>query len=285
MFRSYRIGSIFGFPIEINLSFLLLLGIVLFTMGGLNGVFLVLVAFASVLLHELGHALVARHLGVHIAGIELSFFGGAAKMANLPRSASDEVAIAAAGPAVSFALAGSGFVLGSLTTASFFFMFGWLNIVIALFNLFPALPMDGGRILRALLTRRHSFVRATDLSVTITRGFAIFLGIVGIASWSLFMPILAVLLWMMGSAEKRLARFLSGEFSYDSQGYRRHAYGSYAYAEPIDLPRATWSPGSSSSGVRAGASKNPLFSFHRPVASSGFVVRQRNGRLVIELVK
>lgn len=282
MFRSYRIGSIFGFPIEINLSFLLLLGIVLLTAGGLNGVFLVFVAFASVLLHELGHALVARHLKVHIAGIELSFFGGAAKMANLPRSASDEIAIAAAGPAVSFALAGVGFVLGVLTGVSFFFMFGWLNIVIALFNLFPALPMDGGRILRALLTRKHTFVRATDISVTITRGFAIALAVIGIVSWSVFMPVLAVLLWMMGSAEKRVARFVSGEFSYDGQGYRRHAYDAYAYApEPADFPQATWSPRERG----AWTTRNPLFSFHRPVASSGFVVRQRNGRLVIELIK
>ena len=101
MFTSWRLGRIFGFPVEINLSFLLLLAVVYFAFGGLAGVLVVGLAFASVLLHELGHALVARRLGVHVSGIELSFFGGAAKMVNIPRRADHEIAIAAAGPAVS----------------------------------------------------------------------------------------------------------------------------------------------------------------------------------------
>ena len=101
MFRNYRIGSIAGFPIELSVSFLLLLAVGLIWMGGLMGVMIIALAFASVLLHELGHAVVARHLGVTIASIELNFFGGAAKMVGQPRSANHEIAIAAAGPAVS----------------------------------------------------------------------------------------------------------------------------------------------------------------------------------------
>src|SRR5436190_22065529 len=101
MFPSYRIGSVFGFPIRLNLSFLLLLGAVLLWMGGLPGVVAVLLVFASVLLHELGHSVVARRLGVRIASIDLHFFGGAARMVDIPRTARDEIAIAAAGPAVS----------------------------------------------------------------------------------------------------------------------------------------------------------------------------------------
>ena len=101
----------FGFPVEINLSFLLLLALVFFGFlgsGGLVSVAFVLLVFGSVLLHELGHALVARRLGVHVSGIELSFFGGAAKMTQMPRSANHELAIAAAGPAVSLMLGGAG---------------------------------------------------------------------------------------------------------------------------------------------------------------------------------
>src|SRR5688572_4252168 len=107
MFKSWRLGKLFGFPIEINLSFLILLGIVLVGFGGLLGVLYMCLAFASVVLHELGHALVARQLGVHVAGIELGFLGGAAKMTNLPRTPRHELLIAAAGPAVSLMLGGA----------------------------------------------------------------------------------------------------------------------------------------------------------------------------------
>ena len=166
----------FGFPVEINLSFLLLLALVFVAFGGLPGVLVVGFTFGSVLLHELGHALVARRLGVYVSGIELSFFGGAAKMVQMPRSADHEIAIAAAGPAVSLMLGGAGLGLGMLLHIPFlgwplglFGTIGWINLVLAGFNLIPALPMDGGRILRALLTRRMDFVRATDVSVQVAR--------------------------------------------------------------------------------------------------------------------
>lgn len=254
MFRSYRIGTLFGFPIEVNLSFLVLLAFALLWMGGLAGIALILVAFGSVLLHELGHAIVARHLGVRVAGIELHFFGGAAKMVEQPRSAGDEIAIAAAGPAVSFALGGIGFMLSALTGVWFFGMFGWLNTVIATFNLVPALPMDGGRILRALLTRRMSFYKATETSVFIARGFSILLGAVGIATLHLYLVLLAVVIWFMGTAELQVAK--------------RYGYGH----SPVQRMPRGWEPERQSG-------------FHRPVASGGFVVRTRNGRLVIELVE
>ena len=223
MFKSWRLGKAFGFPIEINLSFLLLLGVVFLAFGGLTGVMVVSLAFASVVLHELGHALVARRLGVHVSGIELSFFGGAAKMANLPNTANHEVAIAAAGPAVSLALAGLGLGLGTLTGISIFAWIGWTNLILAAFNLIPALPMDGGRILRALLTRKMNFVRATDVSVTVSRvaaiGFAI-LGLMG-AYQLLF---LAPFLWVLGTRERMLARMTAEQYTYDKSGYRRHYY-------------------------------------------------------------
>ncbi|HWU85637.1 MAG TPA: site-2 protease family protein, partial [Kofleriaceae bacterium] len=119
MFKSWRLGTLFGFPIEINLSFLILLGLVLGWFGGFWGVVFVSIAFASVVLHELGHALVARELGVHIAGIELGFLGGAAKMVNLPRTPRHELMIAAAGPAVSLMLAGAFLGLGAVFASPF----------------------------------------------------------------------------------------------------------------------------------------------------------------------
>jgi Zn-dependent protease len=210
MFPSYRIGRIFGFPIRANLSFLLMLGAVLLWMGGLQGVAVTLLAFGSVLLHELGHALMARHLGVRVSDIELHFFGGAARMKDQPRSPGDEIAIAAAGPAVSFALAGLGLGLATLTGAGVFGLFAWVNLIIGAFNLIPAFPSDGGRILRALLARRRGFVGATELAVKVARVAAIVLAVIGLANGAYQLAIVAAVLWMMGSAE-RLAVRLRGE--------------------------------------------------------------------------
>jgi len=211
MFPSFRIGSLFGFPIRLNLSFLLLLGVLLVSMGGMGGVLVALLAFGSVLLHELGHALMARRLGVGISGIELHFFGGAAQMTDQPRSPGDEIAIAAAGPAVSFALAGLGHGLGLLTGIPLLALLGTTNLIIGAFNLLPAFPSDGGRILRALLARKHGLVGATDLAVKIGRGVLVALALVGFFVFGSIQPaIVAVVLWMMGSAERVAVRMRGG---------------------------------------------------------------------------
>jgi Zn-dependent protease len=206
MFKSWRLGSILGFPIEINASFLVLLGVVFLAFGGLIGVIIVSLAFASVLLHELGHALVARRLGVRITGIELGFLGGAAKMEGIPRNPNHEIAIAAAGPAVSLALAGIGLGLGALTDVPIVATIGWINLALAIFNLIPALPMDGGRILRAALAKRASFLRATEISVQVSRVVAIAFGIWALAGGPFQLLILAPFLWMMGTKELLMAR-------------------------------------------------------------------------------
>ena len=212
MFKSWRLGRVLGFPIELNLSFLLLLAVVLVAFGGLMGVFVVCLAFAGVLLHELGHALVARRFGVHVAGIELGFLGGAAKMMDMPRRADQEIMIAAAGPAVSLMLGGLGFGLGAILGSPFISMIGWINFVIAGFNLIPALPMDGGRILRAALTKQFDYVRATDIAVTVSRVVAVGFVILGVMG-TYQLLLLAPFLWMMGTREKLMARMAPAPFS------------------------------------------------------------------------
>lgn len=260
MFRSWQLGRILGFKVEINLSFLLLLAFVLLTYGGLAGVFVVLLSFGSVLLHELGHALVARKLGVGVSGIELSFFGGAAKMESSPRSAKDEIAIAAAGPAVSLVLAGAGLGLAAVTGVGFFALLGVINLVIAGFNLIPALPMDGGRILRAALSYRMDYVKATDIAVTIARVVTVGFVLVGLAYGIWTLVLLAPFLWMMSSAEQRLAHVMADDFA----GYGRGATQV--------LGRNAW----------AGRNPYPPGGFEPGMAMRRFVIRQRNGRLVIE---
>jgi Zn-dependent protease len=206
MLSSFRLGTWFGFPIKANLSFLLLLGAVFIWMGGLAGVAVALVTAGSVLLHELGHAMTARRLGVPVAGIELHFFGGAAQILDLPRTPRDEMLIAGAGPAVSFALAGIGYGLATLTGASAWALFSLINVVLGAFNLLPAFPSDGGRILRAALVRGRGLVAATDLAVKVGRVVCLALAVVGLFSGSFQLVAVAVVLWTMGTRERLSAR-------------------------------------------------------------------------------
>jgi Zn-dependent protease len=223
------LGRLAGIPIRLRWSFLLLLGLVFLWMGGLSGVFIVALTFASVLVHELGHALVARRLDVRIAGIDLHFLGGAAMMVDPPRSARDEMLIAAAGPLVSLALAGLGLGLGAATGLGLVTILGWVNLILGIFNLIPALPMDGGRILRAALARRLEYGRATDVAVTVSRVFVLLFAIGGLVSGQLQLALLAGLLWMLGSAERRNAW---------ATAYRDRA-------PRIDVLPPTWGPRSS----------------------------------------
>src|SRR5258708_438696 len=169
MLPSFPVGSLFGFPIRVHMSFMLLLGMVVLFMGGLAGLAVVLMVAGSVLLHELGHALVARHLNVPVSEIGLHFFGGAARLAGLPHRPGGEVPNPAAGAAVSFMLAGLGHGLAAVTGVPVFALFGSVNLVLGAFNLLPLFPSDGGRILRALLARRRGLVRATEIAVTVGR--------------------------------------------------------------------------------------------------------------------
>ena len=172
---------------------------------------MVSLAFASIVLHELGHALVARKLGVGVSGIELHFFGGVAKLTSQPASSKDEAAIAAAGPAVSFALSLVGYLLFLVTGWQVMGLLAAVNLVIGAFNLIPALPMDGGRILRALLSSRYGFREATAISVRVSRVVSIAFAVLGLAFAQLQLIVVAGVLWVMASAELRMSRF---------QGYR-----------------------------------------------------------------
>jgi Zn-dependent protease len=291
MFTSWRLGRVFGFPVEINLSFVLLLAAVLLGYGGLGGglggLLVIGLVFGSVLLHELGHALVARRFGVHVSGIELSFFGGAAKMVQMPRSADHEIAIAAAGPAVSLMLAGAGLGLGAVLHASLvgwlFGTIGWINLVLAGFNLIPALPMDGGRILRALLTRRLDFVRATDIAVDVSRAVAIGFGVIGLVFGWFQLLVLAPLLWIMGTRERMLARSMADQYAGGGRGGFERFDRWRRPAGPFD--RGSGSGQGSGRGFGSGFSRGggPRDDFGGP-AVGRFAVRQVGGRLVIESI-
>ena len=223
--RAFKIGTLLGFKIEISVTFLLLLGIILLTnglsagaAGVVGGLLMVLVLFGSVLLHELGHAVVARRLGIPILGIELHFVGGAAKMGRPPRTAREEVIVAIAGPGVSFAIAAGSYALSLATGGSFFGMLALINLMLGAFNLLPALPMDGGRVLRALLSERMGRLRATNVAASVAQGIAVTMVLLGIMQY--VRPLLVVggaplsgfalilvgaLVWLMAAQERAMA--------------------------------------------------------------------------------
>jgi Zn-dependent protease len=257
--RSIKLGRLAGFDIELNVSFLILLLLVVVFQGLAAGLALAVLVFGSVVLHELGHAVTARKLGVPISGIELHFFGGVAKMMGAPRSARDEILIAAAGPAVSFALGLSAFVLATLAPLSWLSTLAAVNLILGGFNLLPALPMDGGRIFRAALSHKMGRLKATQLAVKVTYGAAIALGGLALFSGLWHLLAIAVVLWLMASQEKRTA----GLWSYEDERPRvevlqndgRSAGWFTADGRPTaNRPAASQQPGPfGRSGLRFGA--------------------------------
>lgn len=198
--------KIFGFEIRVDLSFVLIAVLIGGSLASgyfpavheglpattywLLGLFAVLGIFASIVLHELGHSLVARRFGIEMRGITLHMFGGAAELEDEPTSATAELVVAAAGPATSLALAGvlrlAAFGAAGLSTAELpiemlLRYLAGLNLVLAIFNLLPAFPLDGGRILRAILWMRDGdHDRATRLATRVGAGLGFGLAALGV---------------------------------------------------------------------------------------------------------
>lgn len=212
-------ATIRGIPISIHASFLVLmlfLGFRTYTSSGLGAAliqqFLVLGVFVCVALHELGHAIAAIHHGVPMSGITLYPFGGVARMARRPPEGMIEVVIASAGPAVNLAIAGALMVVsagGVLTPGGAFWMrmlslLFWANLILAGFNLLPAFPLDGGRILRGLLTARLGWARATVWAASIGQIAAVLLILVGFMH-DFWLVLAGILVLPAANAELRYA--------------------------------------------------------------------------------
>jgi Zn-dependent protease len=193
MTSTLRLGRVAGIDIGAHWSWLLVFGLIVWSLAagvfpstnpGLSDATYVAMAaaaallfFASIVLHELGHALQARRDGIAIEGITLWVFGGVAHLRSEPPSARAELRMAAAGPAVSLAI-GAICVLVAIALPvpavvdGVAFWLGQMNLYLAVFNLLPAFPLDGGRVLRALLwARRRDFMSATRTAVAWGRGF------------------------------------------------------------------------------------------------------------------
>lgn len=178
---------------------------------GLKTAAFVLMVFASIIVHELGHAHLARRFGVEIQTVVLHLLGGEAKMSNPPPTPRAEWVIALAGPSVSLCLGGASLLLFALLpdlglVAELVGFLGMANIVIGLFNLVPILPMDGGRVLRACLTARFGHLAATKIAVVVARGCSILIALLGVALGQYLLVGIAAYMWLLGARELRFAK-------------------------------------------------------------------------------
>ncbi len=245
--RSFRIGSAFGIPIKLDLTFLLVLPLFAYLIGsqitattellndaiaagievdaittGLTPWVLGLTAavglFVGILLHELGHSFVAMRYGYPIDSITLWIFGGIAALSEMPEDWRQEFNIAIAGPIVSVlvglvcyglfvsVLLVDPFESTPIVTFGTLFVLGYLavlNVVLAVFNMIPAFPMDGGRILRAFLARNRPYARATEMAAEVGKFFAVLLGLFGLFSFNIIMIGVAFFVYIAASTEAR----------------------------------------------------------------------------------
>jgi Zn-dependent protease len=212
---SWKLGRFAGIDSYVHASFLLLVVWAAWAayqgagtgLAAVLGVVFLAGVFGSVLLHELGHAIVARRYGIQTRRIVLLPIGGIAQLEGEPRTPKQELAIALAGPAVNFAIAAALFVLGSIFGMGGlgFGLLGSLmiaNISLGLFNLIPAFPMDGGRALRALLTTRVGSRRATEISVKVAKVASAGFMVIGLfTNWTL--ALIGLFVWFAAGAEAR----------------------------------------------------------------------------------
>jgi Zn-dependent protease/predicted transcriptional regulator len=220
---SFRVGTLLGIRIELHVTFLLFIGWVAISRGlltgnpghALNAVLLLLLIFSCVLLHELGHALTARRFGILTRDIILLPIGGVARLERMPEKPQQELLVAIAGPAVNVVIAALlfAFVGGrphelsqALASGGIVETLFYVNIIMILFNLIPAFPMDGGRVLRALLAFRLPYGRATSIASVIGQTFALLFAIFGLFTHNVMFMFVALFVFLAASEERALVQ-------------------------------------------------------------------------------
>ncbi|AET63419.1 CBS domain-containing protein [Methanothrix harundinacea] len=242
MSAAFQIGRIAGIPIRLHITFLAIIPIVAYIFSTFTATtplevlgrvydlsygfaaveppevrmaysfaFAILL-FLCVALHELGHSFVAMRYGIKIRSITLYIFGGVASMEDIPRDPSMEARMAVAGPGVSGIL-GAGTILLSLQAASLLggghplttllWTLGVINIILMIFNLLPAFPMDGGRVLRAWFASRLPYVEATRRAATIGKFFAVIMGFLGLFGGGILLVVIAIFIYIAANDEEK----------------------------------------------------------------------------------
>lgn len=225
---SWRLGEVAGIAVYVHVTFLVLVGWVAVShwltersvAAALAGSGFILALFGCVVLHEFGHALTARRYGIRTRDITLLPIGGVARLERMPDVPIQELWVALAGPAVNVVIAGlllgwlevtTGLApLGQLgvATGSFVQRLMMVNVFLVVFNLIPAFPMDGGRMLRALLAMRMEYTRATQLAAGLGQGIAVLFGFIGLFS-NPFLLFIALFVWIGAGQEASMAQMKS----------------------------------------------------------------------------
>jgi Zn-dependent protease len=220
-----KLGTFAGIDVFIHTTFLLLIGWLGYTYWlehqnwneVLKGIGFILTLFLCVILHEYGHALTARKYGIKTRDITIYPIGGVARLERMPEKPIEELWVALMGPAVNVVIAAglyaylfltSGLVpLTELSVASGSFIerIMVINIILVLFNLLPAFPMDGGRVLRAVLAMNMEYVRATQIAANVGQGFAFLLGFIGLFG-NPFLLFIALFVWIGASQEASMVQ-------------------------------------------------------------------------------
>ena len=244
---SWQIAKIAKIPIRMHVTFLLLIGFIFFNVlaeehqldAAIANALIILALFVCIILHEFGHALMARRYGIHTRDITLLPIGGVARLERIPERPFHEFLVALAGPAVTVAIAAVVFAAlaifwpgiprdlfasgaplpivirnawNALETAPIGIPAGFLtalflmNIMILVFNMVPAFPMDGGRVLRAVLATRLDYVRATQIAAGVGQVIAVLFAVYGIQAHSLTLPLVALFVFLAAGQESSMAQ-------------------------------------------------------------------------------
>ena len=207
MNTKWKLGTWFGTGVYLHWTFLIFLAYILIFAGGLIGAAYISALFACVVAHEYGHVLAAKQFGIGTRDITLYPIGGVAALKAMPKRPREEMIVALAGPAVNVAIAFvlSVFLLLTGRWGGFATNIALANVFLAAFNLLPAFPMDGGRVLRAWLARRYDHATATDKAATVGRVFAGIFAVIAIAKGMTMFLILAIFVYLAAGAERRQA--------------------------------------------------------------------------------
>lgn len=210
---SFPIARIAGTVVKVHVTFLLLLALFLVA-GGVAAVLMILAIFACVVAHEFGHVAMARRFGVRTPDVILLPIGGLARLERMPEEPRQELLIALAGPAVTLALAALFYavlraggaappLLPSLSVAgdSLLSDLYRINVLLLLFNLIPAFPMDGGRVLRAILAARQGLARATRIAASVGQMLAFGLGFAALMTGNMLLLLIAFFVFLGAGAE------------------------------------------------------------------------------------
>lgn len=220
---AWKIGRLVGIDVYMHATFLLLVGFIVAAIWArthnaaqtLSGALFVLVVFSCIVLHELGHALAARRYGIRTRDIVLLPIGGMARLERVPKDPIQELMVALAGPAVNVVIAASLFIVlglvGRFPTLHQVETISWtedgflpslmvVNVWLVLFNLLPAFPMDGGRVLRALLAKRMNYPAATQAAANVGQTMAVVFGFLGLF-YDPFLLFIALFVWIGAGGE------------------------------------------------------------------------------------